>query len=922
MNARERFSLWPAALTLVQVLVLALALTCDLGCEARAPAEHGREELAALPAVERPSIEFAGCRDLPSESVCVLAAERSTRLQIWIDVQAQAALRVRVDGRLAEFERAAVDGGLRLTLELSAEAKQVRVEGSEPPWREPFDLAVERETVPAVVAAAKARVKSGDPAQRGEAIVELEAALAELRDEEQLAALQFLRRLHHGSPEGLAYTEQAAELADSLGRGRDLADAAVAAAYVHLYSRGDLVAARRWVSRLETVEGPEARAWANYYGGLLAHRTGDLGEAIRAFERARIAAERVGMIRDVLGASEMHAALLAELGRGEEALVSARETLALGRAPGLGCSDRARLLGNVAWTYLVLARAGHAHDRPRPLLLEQLGLVDEGGACPDTTEAFFARVNLAYVALEEGEPEEAGRWLAGLPDLLPLPLQAWAEEARARVGLETGRDELLPPFGRRSPSAFEIGLRWTTALREAETLERFGFVDAATTSYMEAEGLLDEASSTLGVDVGRELFFGGRSASVRGLVDLLIRGGRVDEALCRVRLARGRELRAVDQAARIAGLSDAARRSRRVALERALTLRERAAAASREDWQFSAPQRAHREQRRDDQLAEAEALLDEALRLVGGSGTPTRCEELPSPVVGEVTLAPFEADGGVWLFLADDGGVVVERGEGDALAQLMASPRLRPRIEGARRLRVLAGGETWSQSLHALPFGEGVLLDVAPLVYSLDLPARSRDEGGEALAVVVANPSRDLPEAEAEAEAVAKALSERGWAVRTLVGDQATRARLSAELGQARLFHYAGHGTHRGRSGWDAALLLHDGDTLSVADVLALPRVPDLIVLSGCETATLSADTLAGGMNLGRAFVLAGAGWVIAAEGEVDDALAREVGESLHAELELGAGRIDGAATLRRVQLELRAREPSLGWGRFRVVVP
>ena len=107
----------------------------------------------------------------------------------------------------------------------------------------------------------------------------------------------------------------------------------------------------------------------------------------------------------------------------------------------------------------------------------------------------------------------------------------------------------------------------------------------------------------------------------------------------------------------------------------------------------------------------------------------------------------------------------------------------------------------------------------------------------------------------------------------------------------------------------------------SGADILALPDVPAAVLLTGCDTATVRRDTLEGGMNLGRAFVLAGSDWVLAAEGKVDDALALEVGETL---AQVEGGSRAAAASLRTLQLRLRASDSvdSRAWPAFRVIVP
>jgi hypothetical protein len=451
-------------------------------------------------------------------------------------------------------------------------------------------------------------------------------------------------------------------------------------------------------------------------------------------------------------------------------------------------------------------------------------------------------------------------------------------------------------------------------VRHARTLDARGLDDAAIDGYLEAEAVLEQTFASVGVDVGRELFLAGRRASAEGLVELLLRQGETEAGFCRARLARGRALRTIDRTARIAGLSLEQRARRDELLFGFLALQDTLAAERREDWRFSAPQRENRERRRAERAAEGKQMLDEALRLIGGEGAST-CEQLPELPDGEVMLLQFpRPDGGWWLFVADARGV-----DASAWAEGEALP-FAERIAAARRIRVLPTGAGWALPFHALPFRSGVLLDVAPVVYSLDLPAREPRSHAVGKAVVVANPSEDLPEAEREAAEVVRRLRAADWTVDDHAQTEANRAQLLDALADATLLHYAGHGTHAGVDGWDAALLLHDGDRLAVSDILALPRVPDAVVLSGCDTATVDLGTVAGGMNLGHAFVLAGANWVVAADAEVEDKLARAIGEALYADGVPKDG-FDGPEALRRAQLSARSEHPGR-WQAFRVVVP
>lgn len=895
-----------------------------LGCEVRddpAPVVAATREPATI---ESPRHELAGCR-VQAEPRCVLARDQPAQLRIWLDLPASATIEVELDGvaQTLSMQRAA-EGGARVELAVPADARVLTIAGVEPRWRSTWQLALDREPLAELVGEATRELEAGKHAA---ALARLRGGLDALDGRDRLDALQLLRRLLPlDDPEALARTEEAAELALALGRTHELADAGMAAANLHIHVYGELEAARRWITRIEPLVAgdDEARVWLDYQTGMLRSRSGDLGGALASLEAARRGASRLGMHEEFLAASELLGPALAELGRGPEALTILRESLAL--ADALDCRTRARTLGNVAWGFLLLAEAGLDHDPPAPLLDRDLALVDVDGACPEPETAAYARTNLALVALAEHEVDEALAWLVELEQGdPPVYLQPWIDEIAAQAGLAGARWSRVPSeVARPEPDSDEPGLRFSALVRHARMLERWGFDLAALDTYAAAEQVLDETLTSIGVERGRELFLAGRSASAIGLVDLLIAGGRVDEALCRARIARSRALRTIDRDAHSLVLDEAGR-ARRAALQRDhLDLRDRIARDRLDDWRYATAEREQREGRRAEQLREAEALLDDAL--LGWVGAPLECSSLAQPGEREVWLVQFPSEraGGHWLFALDSSGVeVVAMPEGQAGAEL-ALAELAPRIRVASQIRVIPTGSGWALPFHALRFEAGVLLDVAPIRWGLDLGQRGA--GGstrreQALALVVADPSDDLPHAREEAQRVATLLGERGFGVERLEGAAATRSALVARLGEVERFHYAGHGTHGGASGWRAALLLHEGAQLDVTDILTLPEVPSAVILTGCDTATVATNTLEGGMNLGRAFVLAGADWVLAAEGKVDDDLALLVGESL---ARVTGGSQAAAAALRDLQLRLRASDSvdSRAWAAFRVIVP
>jgi len=313
-----------------------------------------------------------------------------------------------------------------------------------------------------------------------------------------------------------------------------------------------------------------------------------------------------------------------------------------------------------------------------------------------------------------------------------------------------------------------------------------------------------------------------------------------------------------------------------------------------------------------------DARLDEAVRKLGVRARTEDCDALRQPGTGELLLVIAELPVGWVVFATDEHGIVAERLSGAELLDPSSTwlTRLEVPLAKAKSVVVVPTGASWGVPIHALPTDDGVLIERLPVAYSLDLPPRPSSVQG-ARALVVADPSGNLPEALAESRDVSSRLAETGWAVDERTGAAASRASVTEALTSASLFHYAGHGRADGVVGWNSALVLADAEELAVDDILALPSVPAGVVLTGCETGAVSLETLAGGMNLGRAFVLAGSKWVVAADVRVSDALAREVGTRLYA----GAAdeTLDGAAALQQAIVELGDRE---GWQAFRVVVP
>lgn len=117
-------------------------------------------------------------------------------------------------------------------------------------------------------------------------------------------------------------------------------------------------------------------------------------------------------------------------------------------------------------------------------------------------------------------------------------------------------------------------------------------------------------------------------------------------------------------------------------------------------------------------------------------------------------------------------------------------------------------------------------------------------------------PLPPLPGAETEAKAIAQILK-----TSPLLGSQATKTRVEAELGRARLIHLATHGILENLQGLQSALAFAPSDRddgfLSTKEILKLKLKADLVVLSACDTGRgqISGD---GVLGISRSFISAG----------------------------------------------------------------
>jgi Holliday junction resolvasome RuvABC endonuclease subunit len=637
-------------------------------------------------------------------------------------------------------------------------------------------------------------------------------------------------------------------------------------------------------------------------------------------------------------------------GRNREALALLDAIRARDGATMSAC-DRADLLTNLGWVAL-LAREARADAAspvrdPRAPLEEALTLLR--GPCDAPRDRANVLVDLALAAALASDVATARARLVEARAELAMTkdggggaaIAPWIAEIDARIALGAGDAKGALEAYRRArglaEATFAVDVAWRAAIGEGEAQEALSQPELALEAYLRAEAQLDEASADVAILEGRDAFLGDRERSARALVDLLVRLGRGDEALLAARRARGRAMAALARADRLAGLSPAERSRWDEALGDYRLGRDALDAESSGDWQLPADRLAAVRATRGAREERLRQRLDDAFTLIARARpdarrAPTSAgEALP---VGTVLLTHHPLRRGWVAFAADAQGVASQilpsLPRADATPREQSDALLAPfqaKLATATRVRVLPYGPLHAVDFHALPFGEGALLDRAAVEYALDqasaTDADTKADLARGAVLIVADPQGNLPSARREANAVERALAGRagraGGSVSTLLGAQATSPAVRRALEGASWLHYAGHADFAVDDPWRSELPLAEGGRLSIGDVLALPRAPAIVALFACESGRT--DARAEGIGLAQAFLVAGSRAVFAATRPVADELAAELASEMYGNVGAAAP-TEPANLLRRAQLAVRGRGDRRDWGAFRVLLP
>lgn len=208
--------------------------------------------------------------------------------------------------------------------------------------------------------------------------------------------------------------------------------------------------------------------------------------------------------------------------------------------------------------------------------------------------------------------------------------------------------------------------------------------------------------------------------------------------------------------------------------------------------------------------------------------------------------------------------------------------------------------------IHALSYGDGILLDVATVSYSpsaaVFAATASRPSAPIQRPLIVAPEIADLPWVQEEARRIA----EQWPGALVLAGADATLDRVRRESRDHDALHLATHGVFRADNPTYSALELADG-WLSVGELAELSRGRELVCLSACHTGMSGVGPGDELLGLTRAVLGAGVSALVASLWAANDDTAPAYMSAFYGNLRAGQSR---AASLRAAALETRKREP------------
>lgn len=794
-----------------------------------------------VPSPDRWAVEFSGCESVrtseTSDPLCVAGRQP---LILWATNLENSTLSLEVNGAEKTIESISLEGGQRIELQPPSAPGRVKLIAKFGDQTHTFELAIAAEKRSPSLELAEQLRQEGKLDDAQTQLLALTGDRASPADRARATGkLARIAKRRGQAEEAVALFERAIELDRAAGLISDAVFDSFVLSLVHI-TRQDFAAARAALARTEPWERifPQGRAMGSFYRGLLHAELGELWEALASYERSRAGSRRLGLVDHEIDVLQQQADILARLGRADDALrsIAEAERLLTGR-PWRACTT-AQVLTNRGETNLRTRRPIEAIE---PFVeARQIYAKD----CPDPTARMNIDIYLSLATLSLDRLGETRNHLAAArrEPSLTARQENWLNYLEGRLALEEGHSaRALAVFDQLTAELPETDSQAVhAATGRARALEALGRGEDARLAYQRADALIDRWSLHAPLE-GAGLVLEGTAARI----EFLVRSGALAEAVEAARAANSRGVRVFSRLGALEQLDPDARAAWESEL--AEYRRERSKVlASRRDLRLSpdraAIEKASEENRR--RLAEIEGRFELAL---ARSAKRAMDSELRAPARGELLLVFHPLREGWIGFAISDSKISAQR--------LKLGPSLAPFRElfaGMERARV------------SMP-GYFALSGPVPIVFGLDIegtPKYSPDRAASNALLVSASAGTD-DGARLELQQVAEFLAKQGWRVDILSGAAATRGEVERRLAQPELalLHYIGPGDRFG-------LALAEDESLGVSDILAMDRVPPIVVLSGSSRMAALVRGTSSALSAPQAFVLAGARSVVTAAWE------------------------------------------------------
>ena len=894
------------------------------------------------------NVMYAGCHQVLEGPVCELPDSESGARVLTLHVESRRLPNISfggLDGNFGPFSHSACSkeicshtlSGMRFRLKIPEGTAFVVVEAQEPgvaPWQ--LEV-MDHRNRPEVFAQAQQVEQTESRSAAANLLLRHAPMLEDHWKAEALSRVGRYQKRQGAAAEALATLNTSRQLHLVSGNlSMFVRDTTVAVQTLIIDAGMQLDAARKLAAEMRGIlpQHYESQHFYHWSSQFAANKARDHREALLHGELGTQLAQSFGnqLFESYLASDYSHT--LQKLGRFQEAIqVLTRQTKTIDPS-ALRCRDAELLntLGFVQWHQRQSTR-GQSDEwaSPLPTFEQALAIAEE--YCVDGTnqhEQTNSWINLALAYLDLNEPEKASESLSHIDTTQNLKLfhRQWLTQTRGEIALtqQNARVALqaFSQLSQMSPPASYPYLQLRSQLGQARAHALLGDFPSAHNLWQSIQNKLEREGLLVPIHEGRDLFLAHHHLVTGEYVSSLLKTAATERALAVVRAARTRLLRSLTWQNRMESLSETQRTIWQLSLGRYQGLRQELETLLQNEWQLATTELAEHRRKRARLEKDVAQSFDAALAQFGHNHSGPS-PQIPRPEAGEIRLSYFHT-GAAWVgFVETATGVRSEpldeisnwesRSE---LSRMLLAP-FAEEIRSANRIHVETWGMIQSVDFHSLPFNQEALIAHAPVVYTLGLsvrPTHARHPTPSAL--VVSDPLGNLPHARTEGAAVALALENQfGTRLETLTGSSATNSEIRSKITSASFFHYAGHGQFSSNNNTNSSLILANNSHLDVSDILALPRVPEQVILSACETGR--ADTALPHEELGiaQAFVTAGSHVVVASTRSIEDTLSQFMMTLLYQSY---ASSGDLVVALQHAQNQAALQFPQSDWASFRII--